>query len=480
MSSNISRRRFVQATAAAGLVVPASSAMPAVITRGRLEKPTLLGIGAGGRGKADLQEMRDAGFDVIALADIVDAKKLTAIEDKRLQKNVDVREMFPQATFGTDYRQMIADLGDKIDAVLVSTPDHHHFHASVQAMLAGKHVYCQKPLTHGIWEARKMTEVATQTKVKTQMGNQGHAQDHLRRCVELIQAGVIGPVKAIHAWTNRPIWPQGFAKAPTAMRVPKGIDWEQWIGPAPRVEYSSEIAPFSWRGWWDYGTGALGDMACHIMDVGFWGMAATSPVRVKAEQNGGTELSPPINSRIQWDFAANQFSSADGFSIHWYDGYLDAHFQRDTWSLEKKSPEYNHPGEDVLEGMEFEKYGSVIVGEHGKLFFDRHDDRWVLKVDGGIDGFDWPAERIPRAAGQNAYKEWYQAVVGEVETAQSNFSYAGPFTETVLLGVLAQRVPGEELRWNSDKLEVVGRPELSRLVKRDYRAGWSEVELLRS
>ena len=163
-------------------------------------------------------------------------------------------------------------MGDKVDAVTVSTPDHHHFHASVMAMQAGKHVYCQKPLTHGIWEARMMAQIASQTGVKTQMGNQAHANDHMRRCVELIRAGIIGKVKEIHAWTNRPIWPQGFHSPPAKEAVPAAIDWNQWIGPAPWVDYSHLIAPFSWRGWWDYGTGALGDMACHIMDMGYWAM----------------------------------------------------------------------------------------------------------------------------------------------------------------------------------------------------------------
>ena len=389
----------------------------------------------------------------------------------------EVRTAYPDAVFGTDYREMIAQLGDKIDAVMVSTPDHHHFHASTQAMLAGKHVYCQKPLTHGIWEARKMREVAAETGVKTQMGNQAHAQDHMRRCVELIRAGVIGKVKEIHTWTNRPIWPQGFAEPPAAEKVPPGIDWKQWVGPAPWVEYNRVIAPFNWRGWWNFGTGALGDMACHIMDVGYWAMDPGPPLTVLAQAHGATALSPPINSKITWTFAANPYSSANGFQIHWYDGYVDAKFNRQKWALDKANEEYNHPSEDVLEGMDFSKYGSVIVGEHGKLFFNRGKKDWVLRLNHQIDGFAWPEPSLPRATEQNNYREWYDAVTGSIERSQSHFGHAGPFTETILLGVLAQRFSGELLEWDARRLEIIGRPELKKFIQRDYAAGW-EAKLL--
>ncbi|MCA9066575.1 MAG: Gfo/Idh/MocA family oxidoreductase, partial [Planctomycetaceae bacterium] len=296
-SGRLSRRDFSRAT-----VFGAASTLFSVNVlrsgaRGILQRPALAGIGAGGKGRTDIQESSKVGFEIAALVDIIDAKKLSQV-DGRLKSMAQVREDYGNARFFTDYRQMLSDMGDRIDAVTVSTPDHHHFHASVMAMQAGKHVYCQKPLTHGIWEARMMTQVAQQTGVKTQMGNQAHANDHMRRCIELIHSGVIGQVKEIHAWTNRPIWPQGFASAPAAEKVPVGIDWEQWIGPAPAVEYSSKIAPFAWRGWWNYGTGALGDMACHIMDLGYWAMMPGSPVAVTAQQHGATELSPPINSRI--------------------------------------------------------------------------------------------------------------------------------------------------------------------------------------
>ena len=476
MPRSVSRRKFVQAT---GLAAGAAALSPVpTIARGRLEKPTLLGIGAGGKGRADLEGARRAGFDVIALADVVDIKSFNGVADRRTKGLGQVRAAFPDATFGTDYREMLAELGEKVDAVTVSTPDHHHFHASVQAMLAGKHVYCQKPLTHGIWEARMMNKVAADTGVKTQMGNQAHANDHMRRCVELIRAGVIGKVKEIHTWTNRPIWPQGFAKPPAPEPVPKGLDWKQWVGPAPWVEYNHVIAPFAWRGWWNYGTGALGDMACHIMDLGYWSMNPGAPRTVVAEQNGATDFSPPINSKITWQFGPNDFSANDGFTINWYDGYVDAKFNREKWILEKDSKEYNHPSEEVMDGMSFSKFGSVIIGEDGKLFFNRSNNNWVLKTNSKVDGFEWPTATMPRANSQDNYLEWYDAVTGTIPQSESNFALAGPFTETILLGVLAQRVAGQKLTWDAENMNVKGRPELDQFIKRDYSEGWSEKLLL--
>ena len=330
---------------------------------------------------------------------------------------------------------MLEKLGDQIDAVTVSTPDHHHFHACSLAMRAGKHVYCQKPLTHGIWEARMLRKLAAQTGVKTQMGNQAHANDHMRRCVELIRAGIIGKVQEVHAWTNRPIWPQGFAQPPEKEKVPEALDWNQWIGPAPWVDYSSKIAPFAWRGWWDYGTGALGDMACHIMDMPYWAVMPGAPQKVTALQAGATDLSPPINSVITWQFGPNRYSADDGFKYVWYDGYVDAEFDRDTWSLKKRSQEYNHPGEDVMEGLSFKEFGSVVIGEHGKLFFNRSPrGKWVLRSGTKIDGFQWPEPTVPRASNQDNYREWMDAITGKVDQGQSNFDLASQLTETVSIG----------------------------------------------
>ena len=304
------------------------------------------------------------------------------------------------------------------------------------------------------------------------MGNQAHANDHMRRCVELIRAGAVGKVKEIHAWTNRPIWPQGFATPPDKEEVPAWINWEQWIGPSPWVDYSQHIAPFAWRGWWNYGTGALGDMACHIMDMGYWSMLPGAPQSVRAEQVGATELSPPINSKITWQFAANQYSAPTGFQYYWYDGFIDAHFQREGWQLIKQGDDYNHPADSVMEGLSFEEYNTVVVGEHGKLFFNQGKDNWLVKPSNILDGFQWPDNSLPRAAEQNNYREFVDAITGKVDVGQSNFDYAGALTETILLGVLAQRVPDTVLKWDAAAMKVVGRPDLDQYIRPPYRAGW--------
>ena len=432
--STVSRRQFNKAAGAAFGAAAGFHFFPALADK-KLEKPTLAAIGAGGKGVADINGSRKAGFEIVALCDVVDTRKLGNVSgtdkkfDGRVKKLETIRDDFANAKFFTDYREMLADLGDKVDAVTVSTPDHHHFHASAMAMQAGKHVYCQKPLTHGIWEARMLAEIAAKTGVKTQMGNQAHANDHMRRCVELIRAGVVGKVTEIHAWTNRPIWPQGFKAPPTKQPVPAGINWSQWIGPAPWVDFSPRIAPFAWRGWWDYGTGALGDMACHIMDLGYWAMDTPAPKSVIAKQEGATDYSPPINSVLTWDFGPGKYSAKDGFKFSWYDGYIDATFDRDSWTLVKNGNEYNHPSDEVLDGMSFSKFGSVIIGTEGKLFFHRAKNNWVLKSSNNVDGFEWPEPSIPRARSQDNYVEWMDAIEGKVDQAQSNFSLAGPMTE---------------------------------------------------
>jgi len=475
-SSKISRRTFGKKTASAASAAFAFQFIPSRAW-GNLTKPTMVGIGSGGKGRSDIANSELAGFDIVGLVDVVDVKKFGANKKNNRRENVliESREAYPDVPFWTDYREMFADMGDKVDAVTVSTPDHHHFHASVMAMQAGKHVYCQKPLTHGIWEARMMSEVASQTGVKTQMGNQAHAEDHMRRCVELIRSGIIGKVRDVHTWTNRPIWPQGFANPPQKQKVPKWIDWKQWVGPAGHVDYNENIAPFSWRGWWEYGTGALGDMACHIMDMPYWALMPGAPKNVKAEQAGATEFSPPINSKIVWEFGPSEHTHSRGVRFNWYDGYVDAHFDPEIWALIKESEEYNHPSPSILDGRPFNEYGCVVVGEEGKMFFHRQNNNWVVNPTSIVDGYSWPAQSLPRARGDDKYKnhnEWFDTIAGKLVKGQSNFELAGPFTEMILLGVLAQRVPNENLEWDHKNMEIVGRPELKKYIQRDYTKDW--------
>lgn len=466
------RRAFTQ-----GLLASAASACalrPAPSeAAGALQSPSFAAIGIGGKGVADLKGAVAAGFRLAALVDVVDARKAGG---GPLPRNAGkMQAEFPDVPFFSDYREMLARMGDKVDAVTVSTPDHHHFHASLLAMRAGKHVFCQKPLTHGVWESRALSQAAAKSDVKTQMGNQAHALDGMRRCVELVRGGAIGKVREVHGWTNRPIWPQGMAQRPPEEKVPAWMDWEQWIGPAPFAGYSPKIAPFAWRGMWDYGCGALGDMACHILDLGWWAVEPGAPRSVVAEQKGGTEFSPPISSKITWTFGPSPYSVPEGCTFHWYDGYLNARFDAERWAFVKESEEYRHPDAATLGGEDFRKVDTAIVGEYGTLFFARENPNWVLKAASKIDGFRWPAPSLPRAGRQDVYQEWFDAVTGKIARGLSDFSVAGPFTEMVLLGTLAQRLPGKVLEWDAARMEVKGAPETRSWIRRAYRPGW-EIE----
>src|SRR5688572_575485 len=271
----VNRRRFIftSTALASGLLLPASFVCAAARPRrvSPNEKLNIAAIGAGGQASTDINGC--AAENIVALCDV----DRTRLEERGAK--------FPKARLFRDYRQMLETMKE-IDAVIVSTPDHHHAHAAIMAMRMGKHVYCQKPMSHSVWEARLMREVAAKTKVVTQMGNQGHAFDSTRRLVELVQAGAIGEVREVHVWTDRPIWPQGIERPKESAPVPEHLDWDLWLGPAPQRPYHGAYAPFNWRGWWDFGTGAPGDMGCHNADAAFWALKLDAPTSVEAESSG--------------------------------------------------------------------------------------------------------------------------------------------------------------------------------------------------
>jgi predicted dehydrogenase len=361
--------------------------------------------------------------------------------------------LHPQASFHRDFRVMLDKHERQIDAVTVSTPDHVHCHAAVMAMRMGKHVYCQKPLTYSIGEARLMAETARKHGVATQMGNQAHAGEPIRRAVEWIRAGVIGKIQQVHTWTNRPIWPQGLAALPPQQPVPAGLDWDLWLGPAAKRPYNEAYCPFKWRGWWDYGTGALGDMGCHIMDMPYWALELKHPTRVEADSEGNTPLSAPTASTVRYHFPAGKYSDALQFS--WYDGG-------------------RMPAADVLaeSGMTSKqvagKFDLVMVGDKGKLFFNRSNLDWLITPDSAREDFKPPEPSLPRVANEDV--EWIEACKGGAP-ALSRFEKSGPFTETVLLGNLAIRL-GEPVEWDGPAMKAVGCPRADRYIHRDYRRGW--------
>lgn len=463
------RRQFCRSAGRAAATLFAFNFVPRRAW-GANSRLALAAIGTGGKGTSDIKGAVGAGFEVVALCDTVDGARLSG-EAGRMKGIVEMRNLYPQAKFYSDWRELLADKSLDFDAVTVATPDHHHAHASIAAMRRGKHVYTQKPMAHSVWEAREMAKVAAETGVKTQMGNQAHANDHMRRVVELIRAGIIGNVKQVHAWTNRPIWPQGFNRYPDPEPTPPWMNWDAWIGPAAHVDYSSKIAPFNWRGYWNFGCGALGDMACHIMDIAFWALDLGSPETVKADAEAGNDISAPINSTITYVFPAK--GERPAVKMVWYDGQKGARFDATSWKLIPGEP--NLPPKAIFEGLdttESNGYDCLFVGEKGKLFFNRGKNNWIVKSTSAIDGFEWPPQSLPRATDQNPYKEWRDAIDGKIPQAASHFGHAGPFTEMVLLGCVAQRTPGRLLQWDGPALKLKNAPELQGLIRREYRKGW--------
>jgi len=434
----INRRRFLYTTSAAasGLLLPANLVHAAVKPRrvSPNEKLNIAAIGAGGQAATDINGC--AAENIVALCDV---------DQKRLEER---GAKFPKAKLFRDYRKMLEEMKE-IDAVTVTTPDHHHAFAAMMAMKLGKHVYCQKPLTHSIWEARMLRETAAKSKVVTQMGNQGHSYDSTRRIVELIQAGVLGDVREVHVWTDRPIWPQGIERPKDTPAKPDYMDWELWIGPAPMRPYHPDYAPFKWRGWWDFGTGAPGDMGCHNSDAAYWALKLDAPISVEAESSGVNSETCPKWSIVRSEFPAR--GKMPPVTLTWYDGG-------------------KRPSRDLADGTELPLNGTIIIGSKGKIAFrDWNPNGFRLLPEGQFKDFKGPAPTIPRAP-EGPYREWIEACKGG-PPCLSNFDYAGRLTEFVLLGNVALRA-GKKIEWDAKQLRAKNCPEADQFIRREYRKGW--------
>ncbi len=465
----LQRRDFIRASAVATL---GFSILPAT-ARGANSRIQVGAIGVSGKGNTDLNATAAAGGAIVALCDVADPRNPELSRNKKAKGETNL-DRHPSAKFFKDYREMIATM-DGLDAVIVSTPDHHHFHASLLAMRKGKHVYTQKPISHSVWEARRLAEAAVQYKVQTQMGNQAHAGEPIRRAVELIRAGVLGRVTEVHAWTNRPIWPQGMTAWPTPQPVPQGLAWDLWIGPAPFRDYSPDFAPFKWRGWWDFGAGALGDMGCHIMDMPYWALGLTAPTTVESWQEGGTAIAAPHRSTVTYHFPTSILGGPVKFA--WYDGVVakDGVYQHSI-------PDDIWKGDWPTADHVFRRFDLMVIGEKGKMYFGRTRQDWVFKPETLTTTFTEPPQTIPRVPGGleaekgkgdysgGPYVEWLDAIKTG-KPALSNFVQSGPFSETVLLGNVALRL-GKKVQWDAKTMTVKNAPEAAPLIRRSYRKGW--------
>jgi predicted dehydrogenase len=356
-----------------------------------------------------------------------------------------------------DFREMLDRMGDRIDAVTVSTPDHTHAVAAAKAMKMGKHVHCQKPLTHTIWEARRLGEIAREMGVATQMGNQHTAFDPMRKAAYQIRAGHLGDVKAVHIWTNRPIWPQGEHR-PAMKPIPSSLDWEAWLGPAPYRPYGDGYHPFAWRGWWDFGTGALGDMACHTCNLPFMALNMRDPISVEAECPEHDGDSYPEWSKIKFEFP--ELNGRAAFTLYWYDGgKLPAPELFEGVTLTTKDGDKDVPPPCIS--------GALIIGDKAKLYAAGD------YADLGMQVLGEPVEvedKHPKSIGHE--REWFNAMRNPSQPAMSNFpDYAGPLTETILLGNLAVWKRGR-VEWDPVNLKSLNDPSLARIVRTEYRDGY--------
>jgi hypothetical protein len=407
------------------------------------ERLNLASIGVGGMGGSDIGSFAAGPVNMIAMCDVHEGNLKAAAG------------RFPAAKTFTDWRELLDQMDRKIDAVSVSTPDHMHAPISMSAIHRGKHVYCQKPLAHTVHEARQITAAARKAKVVTQMGIQIHSSIEYRMASALIQAGVIGRIKEVHSWSDRPCWPQGGSRPTGQDPVPKELNWNLWLGAAPpRPFVKDAYAPFRWRGILDFGCGALGDMGCHIIDPPYTALKLTSPNQIWVEGPGCTDDMHPAWEIIHYEFPGTEFTAGKTLPLTWYDGQ-----KMPSKSLVPLGKGQNLPGN-----------GSIFIGDKGSILLPHIGGPQLLPRE------EFLACKRPKLPGHNHYLQWINACLGKDRTS-ANFDFAGPLTEMVLLGVLAARFPGKKLQWDAANLKVTNLPEANQHVRLAYRQGWEVAGL---
>jgi predicted dehydrogenase len=452
--SSLNRRQFLSlsATLSAGMFVA-----PAILrSQSPNSKLNLAIIGAGGKGGDNLGKF--LSHNIVALCDVD-----TNAFGKAKQQIEKAQGTAYSGKEYRDYRKMFDEVKD-YDAVVISTPDHHHYPATIRALKQKKHVYCEKPLTHTIWEARQVAKAAKEAGVATQMGNQGNASEDIRLTTEWIKGGVIGKVKEVHCWSNRPIWPQGVTWPKEATGpVPENLDWQLFLGPAPDRPYYNECHPFKWRGFWDFGTGAFGDMGCHILNWPFTALDLGSPIAVECiSSEGATKDSPPKSSTIKLEFAAK--GDRPAFNLFWHDGGNLPTAEQFGGEIPNREGDAKNPAKPT-------QNGSLFIGESGILFDDYDKGGPTLLPRDKMADFKAPEKTLPRSRGH--HEEWIDAIGGGKPAGSDFVAKSAALTEMVLLGHLAARVgPGKRVEWDNEAGKVKNLPEANQYVNKQYRPGW--------
>lgn len=481
MAQRTDRRKFLKSTAALGVGYWVAGGVSPRPSRAANQRLAFACVGIGGKGQSDSIDAGRHG-DVVAICDI-DGQRL----DNAARRFTSAKKYF-------DFRKMLEEMGKSIDAVTVSTPDHTHAVASVMAMRMKKHCFTQKPLTHSIYEARILGEIAKEMDVITQMGNQGTAQYALRKSAALIQKGALGNVQEVHVWTNRPVWPQGEPRPATADPIPSHVHWKEWISRAPYRDYNEGIYhPFKWRGWWDFGTGALGDMACHTLNMPFMALNLRDPVSVQATTTGHNKDYYPAKSVIDFEFPA--IGDRAAVRMTWYDGgnrpSSDLYPSRSElhalvkYASRRDQERFADQDRWAAEYRKKTQSSALIVGEKGSLYspgdYGQDTDYVCLNLgDGWVRQEDISAPSVELPQLKNHFTEFADAIASD-EQATSNFpNYAGPLTETILLGNLAvyaadqPHVKGPAINWDAANMKVLdGSSELAQIVKPECQNGYT-------
>ncbi|MBM3999358.1 MAG: Gfo/Idh/MocA family oxidoreductase [Planctomycetes bacterium] len=440
MSRFESRRRFLKHAALSGMALPWALRSARGAAKSAADKVHIACVGVGGKGWSDMMET-SVGNEIVAICDI---------DRDRLDK---AAAQFPKAAKYTDWRKLLEQ--KEIDAVTVSTPDHTHAPATLSAIELGKHVFTQKPLTHSVFESRRLAEAAAAKGIVSQMGIQHHATARLKMAVQAIHDEIIGKVREVHVWTDRPgsFWKQGLDRPAKGDAVPDGVEWDQWLGVATaRPFVAGMYHPFHWRGWWDFGTGALGDMGCHIIDPVASALVLPPPSRIWAEGPPPHAESGPIACKVHYEFRGAEHALPT-IRMTWYEaGELPDR------ALFRAPADW--PGS---------QNGVLFVGEKGNLFvgFPEMPELFPRETFAGV--------KLPEAEDHNHYTEWTDAILGKTKTS-CPFSYSGPLSETVLLGNVAYR-SGVKLEWDSAALHATNAPDADRFIRRSYRAGYEVAGL---